>query len=154
MKANRLFLLAIAAVAFLSSCTKENYLSGDSLTMSHYDYRIGSYDWEIVSGNNGGDYLIAKLSVPEITRNVVNYGTVTVSWEQVDKYGSTYWTPLPVSRAEALDYGSDQQYLYSTYLDYEWSAGSVYVYFTATDLFVENDMSKWPSFNLRVTILY
>ncbi len=154
MKTNRLFLLLIAAVAIMSSCTKQNYYGGDSITMSHYDYSITRGDWQVASGNNGGEFLLAKLSVPEITRNVVAYGTVTVSWEQRDEYGYAYWTPLPVSRAEALDLGTDKEFFYSTYLDYEWSAGSVYVYFTATDLFVENDKSLWPNFNLRVTILY
>ena len=154
IKANILFLLAISVVASLSSCTKDNYYPSDSLTMYHYDYTVMRGDWQLASGNNGGYYLYAKLSVPEITRNVVEYGTVTISWEQKDEYGSTYWTPLPVSRAEALDFGSDKQYLYSTYLDYEWSVGNVYVYYTATDFFVENDKSKWPNFNLRVTILY
>ena len=155
MKANRLFLSAIAAVALLSSCSKDFFfedVKDNSIQMSHYDYSVRSSDWELATSNEGGYYLFTTLSVPEITRNVVNNGTVTVSWGQKGDDGNTIWTPLPAVRAHVMDYDTENEYLYSTYLDYDWTVGSVYVYLTATDLFVE-DESEWPSLKLRVTIL-
>ena len=56
-------------------------------------------------------------------------------------------------RAQALDYNTDSEYLYSEYLDFEWTEGVVYIYFTATDFFVEDNPSNWPEYYLRVTIL-
>lgn len=147
-------MFAIAAVVLMSSCTKEFiFHDDDSLKMSHYDYAIRSSDWTLIESYDGGNYLATTLSVPEITRDVVNNGTVTVSWGQKDDNDNIIWTPLPVVRAQALEYDTDNEYLYSTYLDYEWTVGNVYVYFTATDLFVEESQSDWPSYDLRVTIL-
>ena len=169
MKANRLFLFAIAAVVLLSSCTKEFYFddlhdgvpsgrssgrSGEGgVTMSHYDYNIDTGDWQLITADDGSSYLFASLSVPAIDARVVSGGSVTVSRGYTDDDGYTVWTPLPMIRAEALDYNTETEYLYSNYLDFEWTEGYVYIYFTATDLFVEEDHSAWPSYYLRVTIL-
>ena len=163
MKANRLFFFAITAVAFLSSCTKEFYL-GDmtydragrsyyrGVTMSHYDYTVKSTDWQLATASDGSSYLFALLSVQEIDARVVSDGSVTVSRGYTDDDGYTVWTPLPMVRAQAVDYSTETEYLYSEYLDFEWTEGVVYICFTATDFFVENDSSKWPEFYLRVTI--
>ena len=153
MKATRLFLFAIAAVAMLSSCTKDVFIEDNSMQLSHYDYSVRNSDWELVESNEGGYYLFTSLSVPEITRNVANYGTVTVSWGQKGDDGNMVWTPLPAVRVHALDYATENEYYYSTFLDYEWSVGTVNIFFTASDLFVEN-ASNWPNLKLRVTILY
>ena len=55
-------------------------------------------------------------------------------------------------RAESENYGTEQELLYSTYLDYEWTVGNVYVYFTTTDFYVDPDKAAWPDMDLRVTI--
>jgi len=163
MKASRLLFSAVTAVVLLSSCTKESYFGDMSygqtgrsndrgVTMSHYDYTVKSNDWELATGSDGSSYLSAVLSVPEIDARVVSDGSVTVSRGYTDDDGYTVWTPLPMVRAQALDYNTDSEYLYSEYLDFEWTEGAVYIYFTATDLFVEDDSSNWPEYYLRVTI--
>ena len=165
MKAIRLFIFAVTAVVLLSSCTKEFYFDNQSsgkpsgrsndsgLTMSHYDYTIKSKDWQLATASDGSSYLFAILTVPEIDAMVVSEGSVTVSRGYTDDDGYTVWTPLPMVRAQALDYGTNDEFLYSEYLDFEWTEGYVYIYFTATDLFVAEDSAEWPEFSLRVTIL-
>ena len=164
MKANRLFFFAVTAVVLLCSCTKELYFgdmtsdrdsgrSGDKgVTMSHYDFTVGSNDWQLATASDGSSYLVAFLSVQEIDARVVRDGSVTVSRGYTDDDGYMVWTPLPMVRAQALDYNTDTEYLYSEYLDFEWTEGAVYIYFTATDLFVDDDPYNWPEFYLRVTI--
>lgn len=164
MKANRLFFFAVTAVVLLCSCTKESYFgdltydrdygrsSDKGVTMSHYDFTVESIDWQLATASDGSSYLVAVLNVPEITARVVNDGSVTVSRGYTDDDGYTVWTPLPMVRAQAMDYNTDTEYLYSEYLDFEWTEGAVYIYFTATDLFVDDDPSHWPEFYLRVTI--
>ena len=165
MKANRLFLFAVTAVVLLSSCTKEFYFedlydgrsSGrtsnkSGVTMSHYDFTVHSNDWRVATADDGSSYLFATLTVTEIDAKVVSNGMVTVSRGYTDDDGYTVWTPLPMVRAQALDYNTEDEFLYSEYLDFEWTEGYVYIYFTATDLFVDEDQSVWPEYKLRVTV--
>ena len=154
MKAMRILLLATAALALLSlsGCGKDHLIVEDGVQMEHIDYTVYGKDWEVQELNNGGRLLSVLLNVPQITRNVLNYGSVTVSRRLMDDNGNTFWTPLPAVRAESEDFGTENQVLYSTYLDYEWTTGRVYVYFTATDFYVDPDKTTWPDMDLRVTI--
>ena len=154
MKAKRILLLATAALALLSlsGCGKDHLIVEDGVQMEHIDYTVYGKDWEVQELNNGGRLLSVLLNVPQITRNVLNYGSVTVSRRLMDDNGNTFWTPLPAVRAESEDFGTENQVLYSTYLDYEWTTGRVYVYFTATDFYVDPDKTTWPDMDLRVTI--
>ena len=165
MKANRLFLFAVAAVVLFSSCTKEFYFDdlssgrtsgrtndNSGVTMRHYDFTVHSNDWQLAEANDGSSYLYASLPVAEIDAKVVSNGMVTVSRGYTDDDGYTVWTPLPMVRAQSLSYNTDEEYLYSEYLDFEWTEGYVFIYFTATDLFVDEDQAAWPEFALRVTV--
>ena len=154
MKAKRILLLATAALALLSlsSCGKEYYIQDDGVQMKHIDYTVYSNDWEVQELSDGGRFLSVMLNVPQITKDVVNFGSVTVSRRLFGDNGNTFWTPLPAVRAESLNYGTAEEVLYSTYLDYEWTTGQVYVYFTATDFYVDPDTATWPDMDLRVTI--
>ena len=154
MKAKRILLLATAALALLSfsSCGREYYIEDDGVQMKHIDYTVLSNDWVMEDLGNGARLLSVMLNVPQITKDVVNYGSVTVSRRLFDSKGNTYWTPLPAVRAESENYGTPEEVLYSTYLDYEWTTGQVYVYFTATDFYVDPDTATWPDMDLRVTI--
>ena len=154
MNVKRILLLATAALSLLSlsSCYKDTYIQDDGVQMKHIDYTVYNTDWAKEELPGGGYLLSVMLNVPQITRDVVNYGSVTVSRRLTDNQGNTFWTPLPVVRAESENYGTEDEVLYSTYLDYEWTTGQVYVYFTATDFYVDPDKATWPDMDLRVTI--
>ena len=152
MKATkRLFiLLALAAVSLLSACNKY-----EGVEMYQRQFVIKSSDWKAEPAQVGLEdaYLLSvKLSVPEITSKVVQYGNVTVSRQLKDDNGNTFWTPLPAVRAEySYEEGEggegNKEIFYSTYLDYEWGEGTVFVYFTATDFVIGEE----PEMILRVT---
>lgn len=120
--------------------------------MKHIDYTVLNTDWDVQELDNGARILSVTLNVPQITKDVVNYGSVSVSRRLFDDNGNIFWTPLPAVRAEYENYGTAEELLYSTYLDYEWTTGQVYVYFTATDFYVDPDKATWPDMDLRVTI--
>ena len=158
-------MFAVTAVVLLSSCTKEYYFDDLSegrtsgrnsdkggITMAHYDFTVHSNDWNVVQDTDGSSFLIASLPVAAIDAKVVSDGMVTVSRGYTDDDGYTVWTPLPMVRAQALDYNTENEFLYSEYLDFEWTEGYVYIYFTATDLFVDDDPTYWPEYDLRVTV--
>ncbi len=152
MKAKKILLLAAAAFAIftVSSCKKEYYVTEDGLQMSHIDYTIKSTDWQVQALENGASWIYVQLDVPQIVKNVVDYGSVTVSRRLFDENNKTVWTPLPCVLPQALDYGTENEYLYSNYLDYEWGVGYVMVYYTATDF--KLDEGGDPEMDLRVTI--
>ena len=156
MKANRILLLMLSATMLFSACTKKYYTEEiivDGVQLKYYDFNITNKDWSKIEVLDNGFILSVKLDVPAITESVVNKGSVMISRQLMDDNNNIYWTPLPVIRAEAENYGTDDVILYSTYLDYEWTKGTVYVYFTATDFFVEDDKSYWPNMVLRVAVM-
>ena len=140
-------LLALSGTVLFSGCTKEYYQITEGVEMYQRDFNIKSSDWVVEQATPDLDnaYLLSvKLNVPEITQKVVEFGNVTVSRKLKDDKGNTYWTPLPVVRAE---YAAEDTLFYSTDLDYEWGLGTVYVYFTATDFVIGEE----PEMTLRVT---
>jgi len=152
-------LLALAGAALFTGCTKEYYQINEGVEMYQRDFNVKSSQWEAIDATdqwgvpNGGLVLCVELNVPEITKDVVDFGTVTVS-RRLEEDGQTFWTLLPLSRAEALRYGESDEYFFSTYMDYEWGFQTVYVYFTATDLEIETDEKGnpvGPEVSLRVT---
>lgn len=153
MKVTKFLWVLLAVSALTVACTKEYYIDGggeNGVQMSHVDFTINSSDWEEKVLDTGASYVGVQLNVPEITKNVVNYGTVTVSCALKDENKNTVWTPLPIVSPQYIDYGTEDQYLYSTILDYEWSEGKVTVFYTATDF--QLDESGDPTLKLRVTI--
>lgn len=140
-------LLALAGSALMTSCTKEYYVVNEGVEMYQRDFTVKSSDWieeEADVDLENAHLLSVKLSVPEITQKVVDYGNVTVSCKLKDDKGNTYWTPLPAVRA---DYAPGDDLFFSTYLDYEWGAGTVLIYFTATDFMI----GEKPEMTFRVT---
>ena len=127
MKANRLFLLILAAALFTVSCNKYEETVVQGVQMVSRDFTVKSANWFLQDG-----YYSVALEVPEITKDVVDYGTVQVSRRLTDDKGQIFWTPLPSVRACEAD-----GVLYSEYLDFEWTKGMVYVYFTATDFYTD-----------------
>lgn len=149
MKTSRflVILLTLAGAALLTGCTKEYYVVNEGVEMYQRDFNVKSSDWieeEADVDLENAHLLSIKLSVPEITQKVVDYGNVTVSCKLKDDKGNTYWTPLPAVRA---DYASEDNLLFSTYLDYEWGLGTVFIYFTATDFMI----GEKPETTFRVT---
>jgi hypothetical protein len=140
-------LLALTGAALFTGCTKEYYVVTEGVEMYQRDFIVKSSDWAVEEADVDLEdaYLLSvKLSVPEITKNVVDHGNVTVSRLLKDNNGNTYWTPLPAVRA---DYESGDDLFFSTYLDYEWGLNTVIVYFTATDFVIGEE----PEMTLRVT---
>ena len=155
MKAQRLLLLLLAATTLFSSCTKRYYNETivEGTQLKHYMYDIKYQDWDKIEVLDDGFILSVQLNVPNITASVVQNGNIMVSRQLTGDNNQTYWTPLPVVRAEAENFGTDNVILYSTYLDYEWTEGKVFIYFTATDFYVDPDRQYWPNMVLKVTVM-
>ena len=129
----KFILLALALGALgLTACTKKyyteeiTYVQGSKLESA--DFSVRANQWN-VDQNYG--YFYVQLNVSQITQDVVGSGAVQV----VRKFDDGVWTPLPIVRAEITDAEGGGDYLFSTYIDYEWSLGKVTIYVTATDFY-------------------
>ena len=148
----RLFILlsAVSLLLTATGCSQKSYSYQEGVTLSQRDFTIKSGDWYEETYEDGAAFLSVKLNVPEITNDIVNHGTVMVSRKLTDG-GNTFWAPLPISRAERIDYGTEGQQLYSTYLDFEWGLGTVFVYYTATDFMLDAEGN--PEIQVRITVM-
>ena len=137
------FLLLVAGILF-AGCSDDVYVTGTQMYM--YDYDVRSYQWQ-----QWGDAYRAVLDVPDITHHVVADGNVQVSrCFPGDNNGIDVWTPLPMMRVEVTEGADGGDYYYTTFIDYEWTLGTVTVYVTASDLYT-GELPADMSF--RVTIM-
>lgn len=123
--------LVLAAGILLAGCTKEYIMQGTQMTM--FDYDVRSSQWQLWDG-----YYCATLDVPDITSRIVRNGNVQVSRCYPGATESEdVWTPLPAIRVEVTE-GTDGDFYFTTYTDYEWSLGTVNIFVTTSDLYTED----------------
>lgn len=144
MKVLKTLFIALAAALLLTGCSKEYYVP--STPMIKYDYDVRSSQWQLY-----GDCYCATLDVPGITRSVVNNGNVQVSrCYPGDNNGVDVWTPLPMMRVEVAEAAGGGDYFYTTYIDYEWTVGTVNIFVTMSDLYT-GDVPADMSFRVFIT---
>ena len=129
MKAKRFLLFLFAAGLLLTGCTEKVYVPTADTTK--LDYEVRASQWRLE-----GDSYRVVLDAPDITSTVVAHGNVQVSrCFPGENHGIDIWTPLPFMRTEMETNANGQNYYYTTFIDYEWTKGSVSVYATASDLY-------------------
>ena len=143
MRTRILTLFLLAAGLFFAGCSDQVYVTGSDMYM--YDYDVHSWQWQ-----QWGDAYRAVLDVPDITRQVVAEGNVQVSrCFPGDNNGIDVWTPLPMMRVEAVEAEDGGDYFYTTFIDYEWTLGTVSIYVTASDLYT-GDLPADMSFRVII----
>ena len=129
MKTKRFFLFLFAAGLLLTSCTEKVFMPAQEAIK--LDYTVYASQWELF-----GDCYRATLDARDITNDVVAHGNVQVSrCYPGENNGVDIWTPLPYIRTEVWQNPDGSEYYYTTFIDYEWTAGTVWVYVTTSDLY-------------------
>lgn len=129
MKTKNVFLVLLVACLSLAGCTEKVFVPGTEVTTLDYD--VYSSQWQL-----WGDSFRAVLDARDITRYVVTHGNVQVSrCYPGENNGIDVWTPLPCIRTEVTTGADGYDYFYTTFVDYEWSEGTVWIYVTASDLY-------------------
>ena len=145
MRAIKTLFLVLAAGILLAGCSKDVFVQGTEMTM--FDYDVRSDQWQL-----GDGYYYATLGVKAITHQVVRNGNVQVSRCYL---GATenedVWTPLPAMRVEWTEGSDGGDFYFTTYTDYEWSAGTVNIYVTTSDLYTA-DRPDDMSFRVFITL--
>jgi len=129
MKTKRFFLFLFAAGLLLTGCTEKVFVPSTNTIKLDYDIRASQ--WQL-----DGDAFRVVLDAPDITSNVVAHGNVQVSrCYPGENHGIDIWTPLPFMRTEVTEGTDGKDFYYTTFIDYEWTQGSVSIYVTTSDLY-------------------
>ena len=138
------FILGCFILPFLASCQQE-YIQQDNLYSVEYDLRPG--DWTAMD-----TFFSATLDVREITKSVLHNGTVQCFIVYED--GSQ--ACLPMTRYLSYEYvneetGTTETAYYQKMIDFEYSVGTVNVYYSMSDFYYEQYPEKMT---IRVVIHY
>ena len=122
------FILCCLILPLLMSCNREYVYDG----MYSAEYEIRSSDW-----TDAGDYFTVALDVKEITREVCRTGSVQCFL----LYDDGSQACLPMQRYLSYEYTNDagqtEQGYYSKMIDFEYSRGTVGVFYQNSDYFYE-----------------
>ena len=113
----------------LTGCVEKVYVpSGSDVVKLDYDVR--SSQWQVF-----GDSYRVVLDAPDITPRVVSRGDVKVSRIYPrENNGTDILTPLPCIRTEVIEGTGGSDYFYTTFIDYEWTTGTVSIFVSTSDL--------------------
>ena len=162
MKTKRILLLILAAAAVLATgCTKkyytEEYITQQTIVqgteMTFVDFEVEQKNWapmEVKNGNTDEGYFQVILNLPDdVTKAMKDDCSVQVDRRYFEGNDVTA-TPLPAIRVEK---DAEENY-FTTFVDYEWRKGTIYIYVTTSDLFIGEgkDLIVPPAMNFRVII--
>lgn len=152
MKAYKILVLLLAAGLMSTGCSKE-WLPWPDDGPSERQEGMTMIDFEVSSGNwaEREGMFEAQLNVPEITRDVLRSGNVQVSRCYHGEGGADdVWTPLPCMRTDVTTAEDGGDFYFTTFIDYEWTVGAVYIYVTTSDLYT-GDRPGDMSFRVIIT---
>ncbi len=149
-----ILMLAFASAFLFSSCKKDNIYVYDGPVIQSFYFSVPENSWKYSNINNN-NYFYATVDAPEITQSVFDSGIVKIY--RVFNTGSTYpcQMEMPYVRHNEVSLGDDQWAFYTETVDYEFSVGSITVFYTASDFEYEVDESINPvMMEFRCAVMY
>jgi len=144
MKKTILTLLALAAgLLTIASCTKtyDTYVVGPELQTIIINVDQSHWAYSNLDNNN---YFYSTVDMPEITKDVFNYGLI----KMYRTYDFTSSNPsqieLPYVRHNEYQISGDNWGFYTETVDYEICLGQIIIYYTASDFDYELDEAFIP----------
>ena len=139
----------------LSSCTKEYYTEGDSLSIKTIIGNVAQGAWGY-SNTENNNYFYATISVPEITKDVLHNGVVKVYRVYNFNQSNETHTELPfLLQSELIDENTDEKFFLTSEVTAEISAGQVTIIYTESDFYYEIDETFVPeSMVFRIVVMY
>ncbi|MBR0301393.1 MAG: hypothetical protein IJQ93_13905 [Bacteroidales bacterium] len=134
MKFFKIFLPAVAVLALAQSCITDKYITEQTIVQGvgifSRTYVVKPGDWARNEGDNnpGSDnYLYANFENPDITRTVIENGTVQafiyVIYNAAEQLGA--WNPLPFSYPMELIDESNKLFIAPEVIRFEFEPGRV-----------------------------
>lgn len=136
------FFLTCLVLPLLMSC--ERTVVYDGMFSADYDIRTDNWVWQ-------GSHYSATLDVKEITREVCRSGGVQCFLV----YDDASQAPLPMQRYLSYEYpteeGSTATAYYSKMIDFEYSVGTVNIYYQISDFYYEYETAP-EAIRVRVVV--
>lgn len=145
------FICAVCvSLMLLASCT-----INDRVVTKTFKVAINQNEWSYSNGDNN-NYFYAEVAAPEITWDVYEKAQVMVYREYAPNTYDATMTPLPYTRyKEYYDESVQLWGFYSEHVDYEFTKGKIYFYYTASDFDYEvNEQFMPEAMNFHVVITY
>ena len=143
----------------LSSCTKEYYTEGDSLSIKTIIGNVAQGAWGY-SNTANNNYFYATISAPEITKDVLHNGVVKVYRVYNFNQGNETHTELPFLLQQEYFYtdeetGKEMVGFYTSEVTAEISAGKVDIIYTESDFNYEINETFVPeAMVFRIVVMY
>lgn len=135
----------VAAALSLASCVTKEYYTVGSCTS--YDLVVRSNMWRANVDQDGGTFYSCEFDVPDLTDQVYNAGLVTC---YIDYDGAQQVLPCVRHRHENYEENGEWlDYQWTETTDFEYSIGSVTLYFTSSDFY--DDLPAAMQFRLVLT---
>ncbi|MCM1035150.1 MAG: hypothetical protein NC038_08640 [Paludibacter sp.] len=149
-----LYLLLFALC--MSACCSHETIEVPISNRMIFDLQANSNEWNYTNTDNN-NYFVANFSMPEITKNIYDNGTILV-YREFD-YGTTNAVQqiLPYSRHyEYLINANENSWgFYTETVDYEYGIGFLNIFYTASDFDYELNTSFVPEgMHFRMVIMW
>lgn len=158
MKTKSFCLFALVACIGLSSCNPDPVEVPVEVPVENrviLDLDIQPNEWDYSEKNNN-NYFSATFTVPQITKDIYNNGTIIVYREYDHGTSNAVQTILPYIRHKEYlkDEATSTWGFFTETVDYEYNIGSLTIYYTASDFDYELDTTFVPEamhFRLVIT---
>lgn len=130
--------VALMALSWTSCRGPQGEPGRDGLVNSKViDIQINQNEWAY-SNQDNNNYFYGVISVPELTWNIYNYGMIKMYREYATGSDNASQVELPYVRLNEYSYtveGDANTYwgFYTETVDYEFTAGQVTIFYTASD---------------------
>ena len=147
--------MAVVALGF-TGCTYNTYTeptSGTGSTCKFHSFTrelnaaASAWQWD-----NGAQMYFAHFDVADITKEVYQYGVITISHEHKGT-NSSYLVALPETTYEKVDLdngdGTTSPYYFQQHIDYAVGVGFVEIFITISDFYYDDFTPEAMNFRLQ-----
>ena len=147
MKKYLMFALVLCSALLVSCRGPQGEPGRDGLVNSKViDIQINQNEWQY-SNQDNNNYFYGVINVPELTWNIYNNGIVKVYREYNTGTNNASQIELPyvkLNEVAVTDNGNTQWVFYTETVDYEFTQGSVTIFYTASDFDYELNTTFVP----------
>lgn len=150
--------MMVCMAVMFTACQGQPGKDGRDGLVNYYNIpiQINQNEWSY-SNTNDNNYFFATISMPEITWDIYEHGNVMVYREYDAGTNAAVQTPLPYVRHKeyVADEATNTWGFYTETVDYEFTAGTMTIFYTVSDFDYEFDLNFIPEqMSFRVFIMF
>lgn len=138
---NRFAIILLALSAFVLSSCQQKIITEHPVSSVLITVKQGDWNYSYQDNNN---YFYASVDMPEITGHVFDKGIVKMYRVYDFKGSNPSQVEMPYVRLKETSIGGGNWAFYTETVDYEYTIGSLNIYYTASDFDYEIDETFVP----------